>query len=369
MSKPTRLSSFMENPPRASSRVSAALAVLACASLAPPAHAVDAPRLAVVARSVDQDQGGWLVNYRVRYHGAAGMVVTPTEVTAKVEGWVSNSRVAAHAVPRWSSAVISGAAGLSGTAAVVTAASDSHRCRERAAVQVWTDDAPDVLGGSPPASAKSTSAGAEPRQPILSVAPGATVRVRLRLEHLHDVYGDYDPLLGARAFELHLGTASFRDALPLDREQYFALPRSAWPVPPEERRDTRYFVSAPDSLHLEAHVPGNQYYRFPDRPVRYGTKMRLSYWYLVANGTEGECHARVSQFRDTPTSWKILPEGGDDQYLTAVGRWVKVERVFRTEAEATLLTLDFRISGSEVGEMWVDDIRLEPLVGPQQVGP
>src|SRR6185437_13358619 len=122
------------------------LFLLLAAALAPPATAragspAAAPsRLTVVERRVAQDQGGWVVHYRLRYHGPAGMVVTPTEVTAKVEGWVSNSRVAAHAVPRWSSVVVSGAAGLSAAADVVGAADESQRCRERAAVQVWTDD-------------------------------------------------------------------------------------------------------------------------------------------------------------------------------------------------------------------------------------
>jgi hypothetical protein len=203
----------------------------------------------------------------------------------------------------------------------------------------------------------------------VTVAPEGTARVRVRIEHLHVLYGDYDPLLGTRALELRFGTAALRDALPLDREQYQAMPRYTWPAPPEDRRDTRYFVSGPDSLHLEAHVPGNQYYRFPERPVRYATRMKLSYWYLIAGGTEGECRARVAQYKDTPSAWKVLSEGGHEQCLGTVGRWVKVERVFRTEPDATTLALDFRISGSEVGEMWIDDVRLEPLSGPPPAGP
>jgi hypothetical protein len=88
--------------------------------------------------------------------------------------------------------------------------------------------------------------------------------------------------------------------------------------------------------------------------------MRLRYWYLIAPGTEGECHARISQHRDA-SIWKALPEGEYEQCLKTVGRWVRVERIFRTEAEATTLMLEFRIVGSDVGEMWVDDVTLEPL--------
>ena len=36
------------------------------------------------------------------------------------------------------------------------------------------------------------------RRPLVSLAPGAIARVRLRLEHQHVLYGDYDPLLGVR---------------------------------------------------------------------------------------------------------------------------------------------------------------------------
>jgi hypothetical protein len=236
---------------------------------------------------------------------------------------------------------------------------------------VWTGDteAPPVPAARPAtgigasAAAAAGASGGE-RPAILSIAPGATVRVRLRLEHQHFLYGDYDPLLGLRSVELHLGPATLGDpVVPMDREQYLALPKSTWPVPPEDRRDTHHYVSPPDSLHLEAHIPGNQYYRFPERPVRYGTRMRLRFWYLIAAGTEGECRARVAQYKDTPTAWKVLTEGAHEEVLTTIGRWVRVERVFRTEPEATTLALDFRISGgAEVGEMWIDDVSLEPVV-------
>ena len=196
------------------------------------------------------------------------------------------------------------------------------------------------------------------------------MHVRLRLEHQHVLYGDYDPLLGVRTVEITLAGATVRDVVPLDREQYLAQPRFAWPEPPEDRRDTRHSVSGPDSLHLEAHVPGHQYYRYPDRPVRYGTPMRLRFWYLIAAGTEGECRVRVAQYKDTPTSWRMLTDAGFEKCLKAVGRWTKVEHVFPTEAEATTLALDFRIAGdTDVGEMWIDDVSLEPVGCPGHTGP
>jgi hypothetical protein len=321
--------------------------------LAPEARGTDptppsaSSTLTAVSRSVAQDQGGWAIDYRLRYRGPVGLKVAPAEVLAKVEGWVSNSRVSAHAMPRLSSLIVSGSPVLTASADVLTAAEEAQRCRERMTLRISAD-------GAPPHN----------RPPVLSIAPGGIVRVRLKLEHLHFLYGDYDPLLGARAFELRLGAATFRDALPLDREQYVAQPPYTWPAPPVDRLDTQHFVSAPDSLHLEAHVPGNQSYRFPERPIRYATLMRLSYWYFIAAGSEGRFSARIAQYRETPTAWKPLADGSHEQCLTAVGRWVKVERLFRTEPEATTLALDFRIGGdTNIGELWIDDVSLEPVEG------
>jgi hypothetical protein len=299
----------------------------------------------------------WQVDYRLRLDGPTALVVTPAEISAVIEGWVSNSRVPSHAAPRWSSVTVSGTAGLTATAEVIEAGDEAQRCRERAILQVWADRGED--GPPPPTDS------AEPRPP-LKLLPGSTVRVRLRLVHQHFLYGMYDPLLGRRTLELNLGSAKLRDTLPLDRELHVAQAASTWTDPPEEYRDARQFVSAPDSLHIEAHIPGHQYYRFPEQPVRYSTKMRLRYWYLIAPGTEGDCKARVAQYKDTPTSYKVLTEGGHEQCLTVVGRWVRVERIFRTEPDATTLALDFRIVGADVGELWIDDVSLEPVAaGPE----
>ena len=50
--------------------------------------------------------------------------------------------------------------------------------------------------------------------------------------------------------------------------------------------------------------------------------------------------------------------------MKTVGRWTKVERIIQTESEATTLTLEFKIVGeTDVGEMWIDDVSLEPVNG------
>lgn len=316
----------------------------------------------VVEKSVLQDQGHWQIDYRLRQLGTTGLVLTPTEFSATVQAWVSNSRVPGHAAPRWSAATTH--RGVASTD-LITSAEECKRCRERVVLSVW-DDA--TSEGPASVSAVSKPATETPAQPVLSVGPGGFLNVRIRLEHQHVVYGDYDPLLGRRQVELKLGLATIHDDLVLDREQVLAQSRATWPDPPLDRRDPRFFISGPDSLHLEAHIPGNGYYRFADRPVRYGTRMRLRYWYLIAPGTEGECRTRITQYKETPTTWKVLSEGCHEETLSVVGRWVHVETYFRTESDATTLALEFRVAGADVGEMWIDDVSLEPL-GDLTVGP
>jgi hypothetical protein len=349
------------------------LTVLLAASVAVPGSLAEAgetaPRaLGIASRSVVQDRGDWQVEYRVRYHGSSGLIVTAEEVVVRVEGWVSNSRIPGHSVPRWSSQTISGPSRLEAAAELIASDDEERRCRERISVRMWAEGPEGkpvgpVLESSVPGSPPGKAVPA-----VLSLAPGAIMRVQLRLEHQHVVYGNYDPLLGVRTVELRLGTVWVQDTLPLDREQYVAqAPRATFLVP-EEHRDTQYYRSAPDSLHVAAYMPGCAYFRFPEVPVRYNTTMRLRFSYMIAAGSEGTCRARITQFKDSPIAWKVLADGRRDVRLTAVGRWSQVELVFRTEPTATTLALDFRIEGEqvEVGEFWIDDISLAPVAAPQQ---
>jgi hypothetical protein len=330
--------------------------------------------LVLAGRTVAQDQGAWVVDYRLRHTGPTGVVVAPEDIAVKVEGWVSNSRVASHAVPRHSSLAIPHGPELTAVGKVIAAADQEHQCSEKLICQLSVDGCPSgpnaIRDGTRAKSGQQRTTDNGPRTKPLSLAPGGVAHVRLRLEHQHVIFGDYDPLLGVRAVEITLAGATVRDVVALDREHYLAQPRFSWPEPPEERRDTRHSVSGPDSLHLEAHVPGHHYYRYPDRPVRYGTAMRLRFWYLIAAGTEGECRFRVAQYKDTPTSWRMLNDAGFEKCLKVVGRWTQVEHVFTTDVEATTLALDFRIAGdTDIGEMWIDDVSLEPVGCPGHKGP
>src|SRR5262249_14273095 len=155
---------------------------------------------------------------------------------------------------------------------VITATDELHRCHERLAISLWTKERIRSEGDSAsktsePARAASppiSSSAALPLAP-LSLGPDDTVHLRLRIDHDHILYGDYDPLLGVRTVDLSFGALVLRDIIPLDREQSLAQPKFSWPDPPDDRRDTHHFISPPDSLHLEADVPGHHSYRYPER--------------------------------------------------------------------------------------------------------
>ena len=104
--------------------------------------------------------------------------------------------------------------------------------------------------------------------------------------------------------------------------------------------------------------------------MRYNTKMRLRFWYLIAAGTEGEARVRVAQNKDTPLTWSPLHEATIEEQLKTIGRWTKFERIIQTAPEATRLVLEFKITSEvEIGEMWIDDMSLEPLASNSPAGP
>lgn len=338
------------------------------------------PSFKLIGRTVTQDQGAWVVDYRLRHVGKTGIIVTPEEIGIRVEGWVSNSRIASHALPRWSLLTSTRATELSAVFDVIPSVDESQRCRERLLTSIWAEEQASWSPSPPPPNAPATDVGSFPATGLvltsgaavtsLSLRPEAILHVRLRLDHQHMIFGDYDPLLAIRKIELTLGNSMVRDVVALDREQYLAQPKFSLPEPPQERRDSRHAITGPDSLHLEAHVPGHHYYRFPECPVRYSSKIRLRFWYLIATGTEGECRVRVTQTKDTPTSWRPLHNGDYEEMLKTVGRWTKVERIIQTESEATRLSVEFQIVGdTDVGEMWIDDVSVDPMGCAASAGP
>ena len=374
-------------------------------SVANPATLGSATALRVCDRQALRDGSGWRVHYRLEVATAAPVAVEPGEVVVIVESDLSNARVPGLEQPRRSRLVARGDEGLVAQCDLDPTAEEARRSRERLMVELIVNPPRrsrfEATAESPGLSQDPTAdpfaaptavespagplriAPATPDEtgrrglggetipaaagpiPSLTLLPGATVEVVLLLSHHRFLYGRYEPLLGRRAIQIRLGELSFADRIDLDDDRPVPPPvhRLDGPQdgPPADRLDPSQYVSAPHSLHLEAHAPGNQSYRFKDQEVRYGTTMRLSFSYLVAIGSEGRVKARVSQYRDGPaSSWRILPEGCVEIPLTEIGRWTRVETVFRTQNDATTIGLDFRIGG-DIGEAWIDDIALEAI--------
>lgn len=317
--------------------------------------AMSLPTLAISSRTETQDGGSWIIDYQIRNMEQIATEIDPTCIGVRVSGLVSNSRIPFHSIPRKSSLYacqIFGAPDNCGTTTskIHDSKIEDERCMEKLAISIPSGD-------------KSSA------KPFM-LKPGETFPLRLQIDHIHIIYGQLDPLLANRKVEITISNQTLRDSVPLTEERHQAHPRLSWPEPPEERRDSRYFISRPYSLHLEAHVPGHQYYRFPEQPIRRESKMVLTFSYLIAHGSEGTQGFRLVQYRDTPTSWKILEDTRIEETLCVVGRWTKVERIFIANKEATTLTLEFKvIADSEIGEMWIDDVSLRaagerPASGP-----
>ena len=154
-----------------------------------------------VNRSVRQDQGAWVIDYRLRCTGKNGIIITPEDIIIKAEGWVSNSRVVSHAIPRRSSLLVSQATNLTASSEVIPALDALRQCREKLQVCLWAENQSFINPNCRPVNfprgiAAETMVAGLPK-PVtflpLSLAANCIIRIQLRFEHEHVLYGDYDP--------------------------------------------------------------------------------------------------------------------------------------------------------------------------------
>ena len=228
----------------------------------------------------------------------------PAEVYARVEGWLSNSKVAVHANPRRSEGTVDGASGPVGPGR-----------GDPLARRVAPDAASAWSSGSGPARradhAPARGGDPEPLARLLTIEPGGLLRARLRLEHQHCLYGEYDPLLGRRELELRLGPATGpRRPAAGPRAVPGPAPKTPGPSRPRTTRTPASSSRGPTASTSRPTSRATSTYRFPERKVRYSSRMRLRFWYMIAPGTEGEFKARVAQYRESPNAWKVLSDGG-----------------------------------------------------------
>jgi hypothetical protein len=317
------------------------------------------PSCSIQHRSVTQNLGGWLIEYRIRNDGPPIVVRKSNEVRISTGGWLSNSRVPSHSSPKRSKldiVAVMNAVQWAGRYDVIPS-TDIDRCRETGTFKLWKGEKPVVFN---------------PNGPMLSLATGDSLRVRIEIDHDHLLF-NYDMLLGSRTVEMFIGpNRVLNDTVTMDREPYLAFPKYVLPKIADDRLDNRHYTSPPHSLHLEAHIPGNEHFRFSEQPVRHSSKMRIRFRYLIATGTQGDCRVRIIQSRETSSAYRVLYECIVEKSLKTAGRWNKADFVLTTDEQANLLALDFRITDPEdtrIGEMWIDDVKLEYVADSPHDGP
>ena len=161
------------------------------------------PLLSLLGHTARQDQGAWIIDLHLCNCREQGVLINPEEFRLKIEGWVSNSRITSHAVPRWSSLSLTHNINQMVHTDVIAAAEDVHRCREHLTILVWAEerfgsDSEFLLKpkDDPKTSTDLLSRLSSETLSPSSLGPGETLHVRLRIDHQHTLYGEYDPLLG-----------------------------------------------------------------------------------------------------------------------------------------------------------------------------
>jgi hypothetical protein len=282
----------------------------------------------LISEGISEKSGNryWEIGYAL----SKDFLIKPENLTVEISGLVSNSRVPSHSRPIKVEHILA-----SNSKDIVYKIIDSHD----------------------PATECSEIASSE-----LRTEKDGSQTLVIRLEHCHLVYGPHDPLLAQRSFALIQNGKRVEFTLNMTEPTKFKPPKRLWPPngdPPPERRDIRFFVSAPDSLLLDANAVGEQSYRYRELQVKYSTKLKLSFWYYATKDVDDECHARVCQYRDG-NSWKYLTDAQMEIVLEKRGKWTRVQKVFRTDDQATSLTLEFRMMGDN-GCVWIDDVDISPL--------
>ncbi len=304
-------------------------------------------RLILIRRQASQEGGQWNIIYKLKYCGEESIELLGQDIDLEYEAWVANSALPPHTIPKKSAVKFSLAEINSAQNVIIDNSNDRYRCKERISIAFSTNQK----------SEEKQFKGKMYWIP-LRLNPQQEFWCYINLAHEHFLYEKYDPLLGERRLKIRFGKYYFFDIIPLNQEHYSAQSDVRLSKIPDERLDIRQFHSAPDSLYLATDIPGFQYFRFDDAPVKYGSQLRLSFYYLIAHGTDGHCHARVMEYQDTPNAWYRL-NGAFDEQLAGQGHWRKFEQIFCVSNNTTTIALDFRIVEANIGEMWIDDVILE----------
>ena len=289
------------------------------------------------SREVRQDKGTWVVSYKLRSPFGEEAFVRRSDVVMTLAGTASNSAVPGDGVCREFRIIASDAEkspGNFGRHAIHLDESDARSCRMAIRVEMGDKDA-------------------------AVISPGRDLDLRIFFEHNHFVYGIWEPILGNWSLGVDMGEFQFRDRLKLDMAER-ARPDLAINVG-EGSRDETYSKSAVNSVYFASHDPCKNNVSVNNIPVRYGTKLRFSFRYLVAVGTEGEPCVELRQETDVGNMWKRIYDADMTIVLTTVGKWHEYSGIINVDGSGSLLDVRFRLASSDVGEVWISDLQLKEV--------
>ena len=374
----------------------------------------------------------WEITETYRYDADKELTVYPSDIEVEYEGQsLSNSTAKPHSIPKNYRTEFKLSESSSVETYLIKSSNDKQKCKERVIVQILKFNRQqsainEIENETPPAPGGSfINPVYSPLQKgeSLILKKGDQFQIRYIYEHIHVLYDKYYVLHGIRNNTLSLGPHKIysshnlnTDLSPMNLTIQLSKPSKERLFDTEDYRGTdRETISGRKGkfLYLVADIPGFQYFRFEDVHVKYGyaTTFRLRFKYCIADGTEGTCHVRIMEYQDSPDAWKMLKGGFDAvlglkkplhlykdgqeidkeererlykilvgiQYPPAFekikddtprdyGRWKHFDCTFKTLDDTTTIALDFRIIGTNEGEMWIDDLELAPVYKDNEEG-
>lgn len=380
------------------------------------------PLYSIQNRTIEQFGGLWEITYTVQYLGDESLKVFPNEINIKYTGEnLSNSRLKLHAYPKESKISFNLSETNEASYTLIKSKDDLKTCKENIKVEVHKLDIFQPISGKRYIPLRKLEE--------LELKKYDTFQIKIKTNHDHMIHGTYDPLLGKRKLEISIGDKKIYDEI----DQNIEI-NEAHPIPKltstsavngdavdclKSRLDENIFYSTPDSIYLSSTGPF-QSLIFDNIPVRYGDTLKLSFWYLIALGSDGIFKVSVKQFQDKPymwqeikdveidnTIWNSHPEEAKNNNSSEnhtgtqkvlrnkfeEGKWNYYEMTFKVDPTVnktftfnlnpasfithyglilipktketvlypTSIRPDFRVIESHLSEIWIDDLELKNL--------
>lgn len=310
------------------------------------------PKPALHSQSLRQ---AWILIYELRNDSDSPVIFNDPDLEVSIDGWLSNSTVPGHESPAFHTMTL---ASFSPTVSkAFSSASKPVTCKNQ--VTFWYSDHESFPIILKPISSDLDPRIRDPLPPLQRINPHGTVKITIQIDHFHDGIGAFEPLIGDYniVFKLNRGDIKLVDRFNSFNYYHKYNPGRKFDRSIEGVVSYEQFVSAPHSHFLSCtmEVPT---LRFSSKVLRPGSRQKLSFYYLIANGGQSPLVlniAHVQMIKD-----HHLPPYEDIVDLKEVGHWQYFEKIFTVHPFANSLGISFELNG-EIGDAWVDDLKLEPV--------